>query len=186
MGKELEEVDWKRALKRLTAFAFKRLRNSGQRASVQDAQDIACEAIRRVFDPKYKDWDPAAEPNVVQHLASVVNGLVSNRRRTKRELLLVDAPGATGVAEPVDESAAADDKVLASEILDRATARIESDRVATDVLLLELEGVSKPSDQAHRLKLSVSAVNNARRRLENHFAVVRSELQQEERDAVEK
>ena len=46
-------------LKRLTAYTHRRL---GRGGSIQGAEDIAMQAIARVMDPEYRDWDPAEGP----------------------------------------------------------------------------------------------------------------------------
>jgi DNA-directed RNA polymerase specialized sigma24 family protein len=75
----LDAVDWAAMTRRLTAFAFLRT----QKRSWQLAEDLAQEAIVRLLDPRYLEWDPAREPDLYQHLANLVRGLASNRRRTR-------------------------------------------------------------------------------------------------------
>jgi len=62
-------------LKRLTAYTHRCLGRGGR---IQDAEDIAMQAITRVMDPEYRDWDPAEGP-LLWHLQSEVNGISGSR-----------------------------------------------------------------------------------------------------------
>jgi len=188
MGNPLDDIDWSRSSKRLTAFAHWRL---GSRGTWEDAEDLANEAITRVFSPDYKAWDPATEPDLLRHLGSVVNGLISNRSRTAREELAGDALGEDGAAPRREvhrtEGGAswADGRIFATEILERVATAVEGDKLVSKVFWLEVEGVAEPKDQASRLSRPIRDIYNARRRLEAKLAIVNEELQKEARDAEE-
>lgn len=188
MGNPLDDIDWSRVSKRLTAFAHWRL---GSRGTWQDAEDLANEAITRVFSPDYKAWDPATEPDLLRHLGSVVNGLISNMSRTAREELGGDVLGEEGTAPRRDAHRTAgvaswvDGKIYATEILERIATEVEGDKLASKVFWLEVEGVPEPKNQAARLGRPIRDIYNARRRLEAKLAMVKEALQKEARDAEE-
>ena len=68
---ELEDLDWDRIYPRLVEYARRRL---GAGWTLDDAEDVAQQAIEMLFNPRLKSWDPA-EKEIEQHLGSTVNGL---------------------------------------------------------------------------------------------------------------
>lgn len=185
MGNPLDDIDWSSVAKRLTGFAKRRL---GSRGTWEDAEDLATEAITRVFAPNYKAWDPAVEPDLLRHLGSVVNGFISNMSRTAREEPDEDPAGAERAAPRHDAHPAAggaswvDGKILATEVLERIAAAVEPDKLVSKLFWLEVEGVGKPIDQATRLALPIRDIYNARRRLDAKLAATKEDLQKEARD----
>jgi hypothetical protein len=108
-----------------------------------------------------------------------VNGLLSNEMRTAR-VKLERSLSVPSVLESAEQTAAADafpDGVdnyrHAMSLLE---ARIANDEIASQLLLLEEEGVTKAALQAVELKLDVAAIYAARRRLARHCQAVRLEL----------
>ena len=79
-----QKLDWADIFGRLVLFAFRRRQLRGVPGSLADAEDLAAEAIRRLFDLNYAPWDPAREPDLLRHLGSTVNGLLSNEMRAAR------------------------------------------------------------------------------------------------------
>jgi DNA-directed RNA polymerase specialized sigma24 family protein len=178
----LETASWDEIARRLSLFARRRL---GSRGTMEDAQDLAFEAIRRALDPDYADWDPGAQPSLLRHLGSVVNGLIQNRTRS-RALALASArkPETLDVVGPSPE-----DGLSARQQTERAlellSSRLGADAVARSVLALTLDGIDKPRHQAERLGAPVGDIYNARRRLDGHIDAVRAQLRNEEPDVRE-
>jgi len=169
----LEGQDWDRIIKRLTAFAKRRL---GYRARLEDAKDIAMKAISQVFDPEYRAWDPQT-CTLLEHLRSEVNGIVSNSRRTRSrsEERFFDAPEGGDSLESEDRTI---DRIgssqILNEVLDIASQR--SDENAQLVLMEAVDGAIAPKDAAAKLNMPIGRVNEARRRLRDYYkAVLRRE-----------
>src|SRR5688572_17081193 len=100
--------DWREVARRLTLFAFRRLGSGAQRS---DAEELAQEALRRFLDPNYAGWDVAVEPDLLRHLGSIVNGLISNRvkREKRRHPVTLEAVESTAGGEnPSSRTVAAD------------------------------------------------------------------------------
>ena len=178
-AEELENLDWSEILRRLTAFALKRLRSRG---SLADAEDLAQEAVTRFLDPKYAGWDRDREPDLLRHLGSILNGVLNNRVRLKsfaaeepNDEIIVNA---TDCDEPLPEA-----RVAATEDLNRSisliSARISGDKLVEDILLLSIDGINDASAQSAHLRVSISEIYNARRRLAAHRDAVRRQVSTE-------
>jgi hypothetical protein len=174
-----QKLDWADIFGRLVLFAFRRRQLRGVPGSLADAEDLAAEAIRRLFDSNYAPWDPAREPDLLRHLGSTVNGLLSNEMRAARVKLELSL-SVPSVLESAEQTAAADAPPDAVDDYHHAMslleARIANDEIASQLLSLEAEGVTKPALQAAQLKLEVAAIYAARRRLARHCQAVRREL----------
>lgn len=164
----LETQDWKKIIKRLTAYAKRKL---GRNGKIQDAEEIASEAIRQVLDPEYRDWKPE-ECDLLWHLQSNVNGILSNRWRTKSktEERLRDFKKETS-----DERFHADDNTVArianAQALDKALdlAIAANDELAQAVIMEANEGLLEPQEVATKLGVAVGKVYEARRRLKAYL-----------------
>lgn len=171
--------DWAEILRRLTVFAFRRRQLRGAHSSLADAEDLAAEAVKRLLDSDYAEWDPKLVPDVLQQLGSIVNGLLSNELRTgrvKKERASYDrsafdsAQQANGTEDAVAEG---EECRQALSLLDK---RIENDEMVQRLLPLEMEGISKPANQARYLSVSIEMIYKARRRLAAHREAIRLEL----------
>ena len=174
--------DWADIFRRLTLFAFRRRELRGSRGSLADAEDLAAEAIRRLLDSEYADWDPNREPDLLRQLGSIVNGLLSNELRNGRmkRVRSLDEPAVFDLAQ---QATLTEDKVTdgvdRTRVLSLLSIRIENDDVSRRLLILERNGVSKPALQAESLEVPIDVVYKARRRLAAHREAVRQELQSE-------
>lgn len=176
----LEQANWHEIARRLTLFAKRRL---GTRGTIEDAQDLAFEAIRRTLDPDYASWD-GSRP-LLEFLGSIVNGLIQNRTRSRPLKLEVARP-----LERLDAAVPGPEQPLAArQVGDRAlallSARLDGDDVGVRVLGLSIEGIDKPQDQAQQLGVPVKDIYNARRRLAAHVEAVRAQLSDEDNDVEE-
>jgi len=173
--------DWKQIIKRLTAYAKRRL---GRKATIQEAEDIASEAIRQVLDPDYRDWDPAKE-ELIWHLQSNVNGIINNRRRTKslamEQIRDFGSEASQGLTAR-DSRHECNEKHDASALLERvrACAAQKGDEVAEQVILLAaIDAVFDVKDVAVKLNVSVGKVYEARRRLKEYLEAVLPETEEQ-------
>lgn len=178
MGKvpmhDLEKYDWDDISQKLTGFASRRL---GSRGSLRDAEEIAQEALTKFLDPEYADWDRQKQPDLLQHLGSIVNGILIDRVRkwrTERDyekdyhhfLVLTRY----GEALSPEKFAVLTDYV--QRTYDLLFERTESDKIVEQILALELEDVHEAAEQAARLNLPIADIRNARRRLDAHRTAV--------------
>ena len=175
-----DSVDWADIFRRLVLFAFRRRQVRGITGSLADAEDIAAEAIRRLLDSDYAGWDPNLEPDLLRHLGSTVNGLISNESRSAR-LKVERSLSDPSVFRSAERIAASGDKMDETDECQRALrlleARVAGDELMKGLLSLENGGVTKPAMQATQLRVSVDVVYKARRRLARHREAVRRELE---------
>jgi DNA-directed RNA polymerase specialized sigma24 family protein len=130
-------------------------------------------AISNVFDPERRDWDPAVD--LMGHLKSEVNGIISSLRKTKSRTneRLVD-----WTEEAAHTHATSDDRIIlrigASRVLDGIFQKAldASDELAQLVLMEALSDLIKPQEVAAKLERKVSQINEARRRLRGYLKVV--------------
>jgi hypothetical protein len=159
---------------------------------VSDANDFVQEAIKRVLEGRYP-WSKATCPELVDHLGSVVNTLVSNRATSaaaRRERPLepghveVLADGAPTVEEATAEHEAELDLEARAERRMRALrVRIRGDEVALVVLDLFERGVTDAGDQAEAAGRPRAEIDRARRRIGYHAQAVKHAEQNAEANA---
>jgi hypothetical protein len=175
-----DSVDWADIFRRLVLFAFRRRQVRGISGSLADAEDIAAEAIRRLLDSDYAAWDPKLEPDLLRHLGSTVNGLISNESRSAR-LKVESSISDPSVFRSAEKVTASGDGIEQGDECQRALrlleARVADDELMKRLLSLENGGVTKPATQATQLRVSVEVVYKARRRLARHRQAVRRELE---------
>jgi hypothetical protein len=164
----LDGVDWNKRFQRLVVFVHRML---GANVPLEEAEDVAGEAIRRFLDPEYAGWDPEREPSLERHLGSIVNGLLRNRIRVKATTHEVAHDFASSPVMAVVSSPAPDpeDRAMDRSLARRARELLENelrgDEDAEGVFLLEIDGISEPKEQAQALGLPIAKVYKARFRL---------------------
>lgn len=176
VAEKLASQNWEDVTRKLLVFAHRRLR----RRSIETAKEVVQEALTRIYDPTYKDWDPKEEPDLVKHLQSVVNGIVANIHASPVE-------GGTRVYEPdvveriadrvISADARLEERIDARDVVSLLLKRTEKEELVQAVLLLMSDGWDKPAEQAARLERPVEQIYRARRRLNEHADAVRNELQ---------
>ena len=172
LAEKLRAAEWPKLLKQLTEYARRRT------TRIEDAEDVAQTAIKRVFDPRYVDWDPAKEP-LLKHLVSVVNGvLVNNRRkRTSREL----GHDPEVLAAMHTHTNHAESRLMTEEAKARAFAALREsvagDELASAMVELDLLGISTPREQQARLMdVPMERIRSARRRIHAHAEKIAQRL----------
>lgn len=175
-----DNQDWADIFRRLVLFAYRRRQSRGAPGSIADAEDLAAEAIRRLLDSNFADWNRDVEPDLLRHLGSTVNGLLSNELRAakvKVERSLSD-PAINQIAEQSEAAPvrAIEEVDESRRMLSLLEARVAKDNLVGKLLQLEEKGITKPTVQAEHLKVAVAVVYKARRRLARHRAAVRKEL----------
>lgn len=173
---ELEKYDWDDISQRLCKYAKARL---GSRGTIQDADEIAQEALRRFLDPEYADWDRQKEPALLQHLGSVVNGILLDRvRKSRRHLKKENEVSHFLILTRYGETLSPEQRAVIKDYSQRFFALLfdrlssKKDTVAEKIVELELEDVHEAAEQAARLNLPMAEIRNARRRLADHRAAV--------------
>lgn len=172
----LENAPWAKITERLTEYAYCKLGFK----DLAEAENIACEAIAKLLEKGPK----AGVPLPVQ-LGSIVNGIVSNRWRTKsvtqvkpRDFSSPRVAGSIASPTPSQEERLLlkDEARRALKLLDE---EIRGDEQAESVLLLEYEGFERPDEQAAQLDLPKATIYKARFRLGQARQRVRSRMQGE-------
>lgn len=168
-------------LKRLTLYADRklvRLRWRGIQGGAPprgiQAEDLAAEAITRVIEGK-RAWDQQEQPDVLQFLKGIVDSLVSqlvnsfDNRRTRR--LGPTGVGEEGSAAPtfagreLDPAQFVADREAAERFRAPILKALEGDAVASQVFECLEADITKPSEIAEYLGISVTDINNAQKRL---------------------
>jgi len=158
------------------------MRRLGTRGSLADAADLAGEAIRQFFDPDYASWNPEAEPDLLRHLGSRLNGVLNNwlRRKAREVERPLDTPEANRLA---GDDPSAQRRIITREEAARAirllSERIVGNELVENILILELDGIDTASEQAKQLDRPVAEIYKARRLLGTHREAVRRQLETE-------
>ncbi len=175
--KLLNDQDWSAIYKRTTAFARARIRPASQ-ATLAIAEEIAQEAIGRLFDANYKQWDPAREP-LLDHLRSVVNGIAHNRSKMskRRSEDLCDPEELARLSDEskdrADEGIKVETTLYAEKMVATLGRRLDGDALAENVFLLTMDGIDRPREQAEQLQCHVRDIYNAKRRLRDHLEAIK-------------
>jgi DNA-directed RNA polymerase specialized sigma24 family protein len=161
----LAEQDWTSLTTRLTEFAWRNI----ARTSWEEAEDIAQDAIKQVYDPRYQRWNPKAQPNFFWFLGHLVNGLISNRRQKNRRNVVV-LHDQEDLEEMQPEAIGATDEVLArrqraSLIVAELERRAATDRGCAAVLAAFAREIDAPEEQVEATGLWLKAVYKARYKL---------------------
>ena len=161
------DADWNSIYKRLVAYGI-----GHHRLSLEDAEQVAQEALGRFFDPLYAKYEPQAHGDILRFLGSTVNGLVVNQQR--RDAGSADwfvRSGALVETEPSPE-----DYAIAAEhahiVLEKLKQRTTGDPLAQQIITKTLDGVHGAADQAEALGVSIEEVYRARRRIKDYLAAV--------------
>lgn len=180
---EHTQIDWASICKRLTVYTYHRLERYGL-AYTELAEDIAFEAMRRMFDDAYADIDGHDTKTILFHLGSVVNGIVNNHRRkqaTSQEVLHkrdTCSTSSTYIQDPLpNPEVTASKRQYAQHVLHALRARIAHDPVCSALITHTLDGIEKPRDQAMLMGITIHEVYNANRRLKQHYAALRLQFQ---------
>lgn len=142
---------------------------SGGLPGGREPKDIALEAIKLVLDGQRK-WNPSTAPDLLEYLKGVVDSIISHLIESKDHQLRDSDP-----PEDIEENprktfdvrlpTAPDEEVIAKDFLEYLRKNIKGDETCELVLYCIEEGLSKTRDIAETMKLQVSNVNNAKRRL---------------------
>jgi DNA-directed RNA polymerase specialized sigma24 family protein len=172
MADPLAGVDVPALFKRMSLYAARRL---GKRATLEEGEDLAAEALRQLYDPEFKDWDPTKQ-SIEDFLGSTINGLVQNRRRRKAPQLLEgaeDLEAVAGQSSAASPAEVVERKLDGREAMNRLLESIKDDPLVTEIVMLQLDGVEDPKIQAERFGRPRKDIYNARRRLETHLEALR-------------
>ena len=173
----VSDREWASLFTRLTKYAHACLR----RRDFALAEDFAQRAIEKVLDVKYKAWDPATEPDIFDHLAKIVKGDVSNRRRDRaahRELSTMHATlEEIAPASPDgDPESTLEGKQALAKLAARIGEELAGDMLALRIVALSVEGITTPREQAAAVGAPYDEVRNARKRLFRVTAELAREL----------
>lgn len=164
-----EDKLWQLAFSRLVPWTVKR-----HRMNPADAEETVQDAIR-LFLKAGGQANPADPKALLDALGSRINGIAVNRRRKKAELAVrLTADGeAAELDDPPDVEQRMVDDQIARKAVSALLERIESDDVATAIVMQTMEGVEDPADQAKALGRGAQEVYKARRRLKSHVESVK-------------
>jgi DNA-directed RNA polymerase specialized sigma24 family protein len=179
LAKRLAAEDWGEISAKLTNYAHKRMR----RRSMERAEEIAQEAIVRLYDGEYQQWDPAKEPSLFLFLTSIVNSFVwadGIKAASQNEKRVTSTKMERRVEREASSAPNPEEEIIARDLQQRAWAAVRAgvanDRVANKLADLVEDGVDAPAMQAEALSVDIVEVRNARRRLVDRIESVTREL----------
>jgi hypothetical protein len=164
---KLEKQPWGTIRAELVLYGLKR------RRSPPEAQDLAQEAMLRVWDPHWRPWNFRKQPSLWKHMVGIVNRLITNRWKAA-ETKAYGGPIDKHAKKMGDPQANPEQVLLAREeeaqwagrlVAVRALLEQKEDKLGLQVLDLFEGGVAEAADQAARLYRPVKEIYKARERL---------------------
>jgi DNA-directed RNA polymerase specialized sigma24 family protein len=162
-------TNWNKVYEHLVAYA-----TGHHRLTLEDAEQVAQEALRRFFDPTYALYEPATHGDILRYLGSLVNGIVVNQYRRHASA----ADWFVGAGGPRESEGSPEDYAIAAEhahlVLEKLMDRTARDPLAQQLLRVTLDGVHGAAEQAKCLGVPVEHVYQARRRVKAYISAVLS------------
>lgn len=134
-----------------------------------DAESLALEAIGRVLDGR-RCWNPAAEPDFLRYLKSVVPSILWDlQKAAEKEKLEPGSDEIEGSVEALPSGGPGPDEE--TELEDTKNRMLAAFDDANDqlVLLCLFEGITKPSEIADETNLSVKDVNRIKQKIQRRL-----------------
>ena len=141
-----------------------------KRESLYTADDLAMEAIQRVFDGRRK-WNPDKDPDFSAYLRSVVKSIYNREvtERIKKEKVFeptVDSPNPvdsvpTKLSSPLEDLEYKEAKKRIYGLFEKEEEQL--------VLLCLFEGIDKPADIAKQLNVDVKEIYRINRNIERRL-----------------
>ena len=176
----LAKQNWPDLIARLTAVAHRRL----PAASIEDARQLAKEAVRVFLDPESTvTWDYEKEPDPSWCLGSILNGLLRNhfRRGSTRSEEAAETEALVATADASADRDRAERQIIARDLLQKVLSRVyemsAGDSVVQDIALLADEGLFEIEQQMEKLKVPKARLYEARRRFTERVRIARRELE---------
>lgn len=187
---QLKQQPWEDIILRLDAYALSKARRKYWPSGSKDGQsllggcspqDIAREAIRRVFEGKRK-WNPEKDPNLLKYLKGVIDSILSTMVKSA-ENREVRAPTSYEESDVVDDDdngsrshavqsggfhrgfSSPRENAQKSELLDRVLAAVNGDEDLQLLVLCLDEDYGSRADMAEKLGVSASELTNMKKRL---------------------
>jgi DNA-directed RNA polymerase specialized sigma24 family protein len=178
----LAEQNWGDLSKRLTRYAFKHGKDHWERFTMADAEDVAQEAIRELFDPATPiRWDPASEPNLYYFLKRPVKRIINTRGVARaRHALRASQVAAEFAMTAAEQEAARKRRRLGERRIELLRAELADDPNALTVLDCLEQGFDDIKETARLTHLAPNLVRNARLRIVKALGKVKRDLGEEE------
>jgi hypothetical protein len=141
--------------------------------NLADAKELAQGAMAKAIDPAASPWDPDEQPSLKEHLGSLVNSAVANRRRGERRHPLVpyerDKDLRVDPTPTVEQRMVQEDEVaeLKAEMVVLRT-HLAGDTIALGKIDLLYRGIDDAATQAEHLKCTVADIRRANVRITYH------------------
>jgi len=130
-------------------------------------KDLAFDAIEMVWTGR-RAWDPAKQPDLLKHLKSIVDSLVSHlvesaehmqRERSNEEVQ-------EQAFDPLDDKASgALDELIAADTLSKLKNQVQGDSDLELVLYCIEEGLSKPTEISETLEIRIDRIYKAKKKI---------------------
>jgi hypothetical protein len=161
-----------RLRKRIFAYAYKLTGN------LPDAKELAQEGMAKAIDPEDSPWDPDKHPKLLDHIGSLMNTIVANKRRGHRRHPATPYDPKDDLRP--DPQPTALDRLVGAEDLNRyrhwmqlLLVRLAGDGIALGKIELMYDEIDDAAEQAARLKCTVDDIYNANRRIAYQVEIVK-------------
>ncbi|KAB2878976.1 hypothetical protein F9K33_10910 [bacterium] len=180
---KLKQQDWDTILSKLTLHAAGKLHrlkwNKSRVPAGLKPDDIACEAITAVWTGD-RAWDFEGKPDILIHLKSVVNSLISHlvesQDHKRQDDIERDAEQDETIFDPPDQSMPTPyDELVAKDIFEKLWTMVKSDEDAELVLCCIESGISKPADIKVETGMSIEQIYKAKKKIGDFLRVFEGE-----------
>jgi hypothetical protein len=179
---ELSPKEWGLVAQRLQRVASKMMSMITGRAKPEDVEDVVQTSILQLYDENHIAWDPQRDPDVTNHLARAIPGIIKNRRKkgsTRNERVVEEGrEWGTYAAEartPEDEAADRDEAIQIMDGIEKELADAD-DADGLKIAACERRGNHVAADQRDETGLEIEEVRRARRRFFDAAERVQKEL----------
>jgi RNA polymerase sigma factor (sigma-70 family) len=191
------EADWESIGKALTAYAIRkaaryiwRSKNPLDLPKGFSPEDVAHEAITRVWEHEKRKWDPQKNPELLKYLEGVVDSLIWSHLKsedhektvyfptdeTGRDLRdeviaavqednpILETSRSSPFRNPEDKQIESDEERAADMLLDQLYEITSGDPEVQEIIECKMDGL-KPREMAERLGAPITDVRNRIKRL---------------------
>lgn len=179
-----QALNWSRLWPRLVGHTLatmkRRHRLKGSKNELHDAaRELVEECMRRVFVTGSRRWNKTHYPDVEVFLFDVLDSLVSNWLRERKQRLKIDGDVDFETLAVADSGSAASAQ-YSTEVLSEVTKHLNEMGAEDDELLIfnarVFDGLTKPEEIRENIGMTEAEYHNAVRRLGRRLSKIKTKL----------